>query len=341
MTEKQFDDSEIRRSIMQARQRLSRRTDAERETIIQDAIREALAAELEEERAESARTTQAIKQALADPRAEAQRARKDAYQKVLILLLLLIVLMLIAAATDRLSMFRLPGINETQPLSPRIDGLPGGQTGPSDQNTASTESIGADGSRAAIAAPNSLPGETYSVGAMFREHYDRYGGQVVFGLPISNPIEVNGRTVQWFERARLEQWPEFTGTPYAVQGGRVGVEFTTGMNFPNQIFFVSRPGLRFFRETGHAVRDRFLSFWEQNGGLLVFGYPISDEVQERLPDGQIRAVQYFERARLELHADKAGTPNEVQVGLLGRGLYLNESRPQIIAPVQPTPVPMP
>ncbi|HEU4323148.1 MAG TPA: hypothetical protein VFS21_08340 [Roseiflexaceae bacterium] len=334
MTEKQFDDSEIRRSIMQARQRLSRRTDAERETIIQDAIREALAAELEEERAESARTTQAIKQALTDPQAEAQRARKEARDKSLILLLLLVVLLLFAAATDRPNIIRLPGVNDTPPLSPRIDSAPQGGTGLDDPSLSNLE----NGSGAAIAAPGSLPGETYTVGAAFREHYDRNGGQPVFGLPISNPIEVNGRTVQWFERGRLEQWPEYAGTPYAIQGGRVGSEFTTGMEFPNQIFFVSRPGLRFFRETGHAVRDRFLSFWEQNGGLMVLGYPISDEVQERLPDGQIRTVQYFERARLELHTDQAG---QVQIGLLGRGLYLNESRPQIIAPVRPTPVPMP
>lgn len=74
----------------------------------------------------------------------------------------------------------------------------------------------------------------------------------------------------------------------------------------------------YFSPTGQHLSDRtgFLSFWRANGGLRVFGYPISGEIVE---DGMI--VQYFERARFEYHADYAGTPQQVQLSLLGSQLF--------------------
>ena len=332
MAEKHFDDSDIRQAILQARHRLSQRTVAEREEIIQEAINEALTAELNEERATSERTTQALKQALLDPREEAARARQDALSRVVILVVILLMLLFLAAVTGRPGIIHAPGRDETAPLQPRLNST---QSDPAALRSQPLSAIGSGDARADVAALGSRPATSYSVGETFRAFYERNGGARIFGQPISDPIQVNGRTIQWYERTRLEEWPEFSGTDYAVQSGRVGAEFTTGLDFPKQIFFVSRPDLRFFPETGHAVRGGFLQFWEQNGGLMVFGFPISDELQERLPDGVTRTVQYFERGRLELHT------GGVQIGLLGRGLYLHESRPDIIAPLRPTPVPMP
>ncbi len=33
----------------------------------------------------------------------------------------------------------------------------------------------------------------------------------------------------------------------------------------------------YFPETGHTVRGAFLDFFNQHGGLRVFGYPITEE----------------------------------------------------------------
>ncbi|HEY1016676.1 MAG TPA: sortase, partial [Herpetosiphonaceae bacterium] len=52
-----------------------------------------------------------------------------------------------------------------------------------------------------------------------------------------------------------------------------------------------------YKETGHTLAYGFRQFWESNGGLPVFGYPLTEVFVE---DG--RPVQYFERARLEWHA---------------------------------------
>jgi hypothetical protein len=77
----------------------------------------------------------------------------------------------------------------------------------------------------------------------------------------------------------------------------------------------------YFLETGHTLRGSFREFWQQHGGVAVLGFPISEEMTEQSPeDGQTRTVQYFERALLEYHPDKAGTSFDVQLAPLGRWL---------------------
>lgn len=72
-----------------------------------------------------------------------------------------------------------------------------------------------------------------------------------------------------------------------------------------------------FTETGHCIQGRFLQFWQQNGGLAVFGFPTSQELVENN-----RPVQYFERQRFELHPENAA-PYDVQLGLLGAEVLAN------------------
>lgn len=73
-----------------------------------------------------------------------------------------------------------------------------------------------------------------------------------------------------------------------------------------------------FDVTNHSICDEFLAFWNANGGLPVFGYPLTDAVQEKNPDtGQTLLVQYFERQRFELHPENKGTVYTVLFGRLG------------------------
>jgi hypothetical protein len=56
---------------------------------------------------------------------------------------------------------------------------------------------------------------------------------------------------------------------------------------------------QYFPETGHNVKGEFLRFYRSaDEPTLVFGYPITDEIKS--VDGN--TVQYFERARFELHS---------------------------------------
>jgi hypothetical protein len=71
--------------------------------------------------------------------------------------------------------------------------------------------------------------------------------------------------------------------------------------------------LLLFSETGHTVGGAFRRFWDERGGVAIFGLPITDETRE----GTL-TVQYFERARFELHPTGGQT---VLLGQLGREVY--------------------
>lgn len=43
----------------------------------------------------------------------------------------------------------------------------------------------------------------------FLEFFDKYGGEAIFGQPISGFESLNGRIVQYFERARFDWYPEY------------------------------------------------------------------------------------------------------------------------------------
>jgi hypothetical protein len=58
---------------------------------------------------------------------------------------------------------------------------------------------------------------------------------------------------------------------------------------------------RCFSQTGYCVSASILDYWEQHGGLPVFGYPISDQRIETVEGTWNGLVQWFERDRLEDH----------------------------------------
>lgn len=60
------------------------------------------------------------------------------------------------------------------------------------------------------------------------------------------------------------------------------------------------PRERCFQETGLCVAGAILAYWEKNGGLPVFGYPISPLATETVENWK-GPVQWFERDRLEDH----------------------------------------
>ena len=74
---------------------------------------------------------------------------------------------------------------------------------------------------------------------------------------------------------------------------------------------VVQPNSHYFEVTGHSVSAEFLEYWQGNGGLPIFGYPLTDRVLE----GDLE-VQYFERAIFELHPENS-PPHNVLLRRLG------------------------
>lgn len=72
---------------------------------------------------------------------------------------------------------------------------------------------------------------------------------------------------------------------------------------------------RMYKETGHLLEGRFQQYWDQTGGLPVFGFPLNDDHLERTPEGQF-VTQVFERNRFEYHGENKA-PYDVLLGRLG------------------------
>jgi hypothetical protein len=64
--------------------------------------------------------------------------------------------------------------------------------------------------------------------------------------------------------------------------------------------FAQNVDFKYFAETGHNVRGDFLKFYNSNpNALILYGYPITEE----FPSKEGFTVQYFQRARFELHPE--------------------------------------
>ncbi len=168
----------------------------------------------------------------------------------------------------------------------------------------------------------------------FRAFWEANGGLARFGYPLTeeqaarNPDDGQTRTVQYFERALFELHSDAAGsrvqlaplgrlllTASAQRAEANGVK-PTGLD---PLPAAPDPSIPFFKETGHTLKGEFLRVWQAGGGLPIFGYPISEEFNEVSPsDGKVHIMQYFERARFEWHQEAAGTPQQVQLGLVGR-----------------------
>mgnify|MGYP001045174571 FL=1 len=165
-----------------------------------------------------------------------------------------------------------------------------------------------------------FPETGYCISGAIREYWERNGGLAVFGYPITERYEAyNGDwtgPMQYFERDRLE---DHANEGLGVMAGRLGAQLLEMQGRPWETLprdNAPRSGCRYFELTGQNLCGVFLRYWEQNGGLERFGYPISQATTEHTGEW-VGTVQYFERRRMEHHPELAGTPYEVLLGLLG------------------------
>ncbi len=189
------------------------------------------------------------------------------------------------------------------------------------------------------------PQTGYTLAPEFIPFYDANGGIPLFGYPVTEAYTEGGYLIQWTERQRLEWHPENAGTPYEVQIGLLGNELTKGLNGPSFSSALhamtsdpqqSSPGNTtiYFPETGQTVAEPFASYWQQKGGLAIFGYPISS----LYTDDTGLQVQWFQRARFELHPELQD-PYKVLLGQLGTEALNSRSEKSYQLRVYGTPAP--
>ncbi len=168
----------------------------------------------------------------------------------------------------------------------------------------------------------------HNIPDIFLNYWRSNGGADQFGYPltgaIAEPDPATGKTrlVQYFERARFEERPD-AGSAGRVGLGRLGDEMLQRMSVDWRTLpkiATPSPDCTFFAATGHQVCAPFRDYWERNGGLARFGMALTEAFDE---NGV--TVQYFEFGRIERHAGLAGTDAEMQIGLLGRNLYVTRT----------------
>jgi len=147
---------------------------------------------------------------------------------------------------------------------------------------------------------------------------------IVYGYPITEQfISKDGNTVQYFQRARFELSSDPSRkvklTPLGSKTYR-----------PEKQLVINNPlACRSYPQTGYLVCFAFLEFFDQNGGVAQFGYPISPF---EFRNNQI--VQYFENARFEW---RPGSSAGQRIGIsdLGR-IYFDQlgEDPAFLRPVQ-------
>ncbi len=175
----------------------------------------------------------------------------------------------------------------------------------------------------------------HTVRGEFLDFFNAHGGLRIFGFPITEEFSLNGRTVQYFQRARMDLYPE-KPAGQRIQLGSLGEELGQATP-PEPPLGPDTYYQRYFPETGHTVIWAFLSFFDQNGGADLFGYPISDYGQE---NGSGRIVQYFQRAKVEWYPELA-PEQRVQLADLGSIHFDLLAAQGMVDPALKNPVPPP
>lgn len=129
---------------------------------------------------------------------------------------------------------------------------------------------------------------------------DPMGPVEAFGYPWTHMYGHGDEKIQVFERTVMRHregvWPDKFDVQLDLLGQMVAQARYRMSEEPFQPVkpFDTTREHRYFPETKHSMSYGFRTYWEQYGGLDLYGYPISEEFVE---GGKV--VQYTERARLE------------------------------------------
>jgi predicted deacylase len=150
-----------------------------------------------------------------------------------------------------------------------------------------------------LPVPGANPQDGFSVHPIIWRYWKMHGGTEQFGPPIAAP-KAQGATIQQaFRNAILEYRPDQADTPYLVQLlplGRLATPDATAQVLPLPA------EAQYFPETGYRLFGAFASFWAQ-GGLNMYGYPLSNEYIGIAPDNTRRPMQIFERVVMIYYAE--------------------------------------
>ena len=167
-----------------------------------------------------------------------------------------------------------------------------------------------------------IPETGQTIDGVFLDQWRAGGGVNAYGNPITPEMSENGHTVQYYEYARFEYFPDDSDGIF-VHLGNIGQElkpvtvFRAGPNLtgtggaeaslaalahearawiPLSSSEMANPDSEtrtYVAETRHSVQNSFNDFWQSTGGADYLGNPITEEY-----DGNGARYQVFERGKL-------------------------------------------
>ncbi len=133
----------------------------------------------------------------------------------------------------------------------------------------------------------------HTVRGDFWRFFNGYGGVESLGYPLTEEMVVDGWTVQYFEKGRLERHPE-NEPAYQITVGWMG-DLLQRRRPPLSAELIPPAGdsnWRYFPKSGHTISGDFLRYFDTHGGMVRFGLPISEPFLEAG-----RLTQDFQSAR--------------------------------------------
>lgn len=137
--------------------------------------------------------------------------------------------------------------------------------------------------------PADLPAGEFAVSPVFQGFYDSHGGAALLGAPISVELDENGVITQYFQNAKLVFYPQFPEGNQVVLAGLGDAYYGRKPCVPS---ISIEPNALYFSDC-HSVSPGFRVFFERQGGVAFFGYPISERY---IFNGWL--AQNFERATI-------------------------------------------
>ena len=150
----------------------------------------------------------------------------------------------------------------------------------------------------------------------------------IYGFPITSAYidQDSGLRVQYFENARFELHPD-EGPDTRIKITPLG-EFLYTPDTGEKVSIPENfPACQLFPEISFSVCYAFLDYFQENGGVSQFGYPISGF---EIHDGWMS--QYFQRARFEWHPELPAGERVVLTNLGTRYFYFHREDPKYLQP---------
>lgn len=154
---------------------------------------------------------------------------------------------------------------------------------------------------------NGVVSGQFSISPLFSQFYESHGGAGVLGVPLSNEINEGGITVQYFQNAKLEYYPQLPGDHQVILASLGQTYFGLA-----PCISAASAGDALYFNNCHSVDPAFRDYFESQGGLAFFGYPISERY---ISQGRMLA-QNFERATIIW---ESSLPAQNKFGLLPLG----------------------